>query len=89
MFSISIKLWCFCLVQHMLHQIKAPQFYTNYLKLISLVMDSRILMFLTFSVLENSRVFEKSLKSPWILHNLACMNPVLITFANSLDPDQG
>ena len=28
------------LVQHMLHQIKAPKFYTNYLKLISLVMDS-------------------------------------------------
>ena len=30
------------LVQHMLHQIKAPQFYTNYLKLISLVMDLSI-----------------------------------------------
>ena len=26
----------------MLHQIKAPQFYTNYLKLIYLVMDSSI-----------------------------------------------
>ena len=37
-----IKLWCLYLVQHMLHQIKAPQFYTNYLKLISLVMDSSI-----------------------------------------------
>ena len=30
------------LVQHMLHQIKAPPFYTNFLKLISLVMDSSI-----------------------------------------------
>ena len=39
---ISIKLWCLCLVQHMLHQIKAPQFYTNYLKILSLVMDSSI-----------------------------------------------
>ena len=38
----SIKLWCFYLPQHMLHQIKAPQFYTNFLKLISLVMDSSI-----------------------------------------------
>ena len=27
----------------MLHQIKAPQFYTNYLKIISLVRDSSIL----------------------------------------------
>ena len=27
---------------HMLHQIKTPQFYTNFLKLISLVMDSNI-----------------------------------------------
>ena len=26
----------------MLHQIKAPQFYANYLKIISLVMDSSI-----------------------------------------------
>ena len=40
---ISIKLWCLYLLQHMLHQIKAPQFYTNYLKLIPLVMDSSIL----------------------------------------------
>ena len=40
---ISIKLWCLCLVQHIIHQIKAPQFYTNNLKLISLVMDSSIL----------------------------------------------
>ena len=40
--SISIKLWCLYLVQHMLHQIKAPQFYTNYLKIISLVRDSSI-----------------------------------------------
>ena len=39
---ISIELWCFYLVQQMLHQIKAPQFYTNYLKLISLEMDSSI-----------------------------------------------
>ena len=30
------------LVQHMLHQIKTPQFYTNYLKLVSLVMNSSI-----------------------------------------------
>ena len=30
------------MVQHMLHQIKAPPFYTNFLKLISLVMDSSI-----------------------------------------------
>ena len=37
---ISIKLWCLYLVQHLLHQKKAQQFYTNYLKLISLVMDS-------------------------------------------------
>ena len=37
---ISIKLWCLYLVQHMLHQMKAPQFYTNFLKQISLVMDS-------------------------------------------------
>ena len=27
--TISIKLWCLYLVQHMLHQIKAPQFYTD------------------------------------------------------------
>ena len=40
---ICIKLWCLYLVQHMLHQIKAPQFDTNYLKLISLVKDSSIL----------------------------------------------
>ena len=26
-----MNLWCLYLVQHMLHQIKAPQFYTNYL----------------------------------------------------------
>ena len=26
---ISIKLWCLYLVQHMLHQIKASQFYTD------------------------------------------------------------
>ena len=54
---------------------KAPQFYTYYLKLISLEMDSSIsevefkhvnqYFFFKFSVLENSRkVFEKSLKSP-------------------------
>ena len=40
--EISIKLWCLYLVQHMLHQIKAQQFYTNFLKLISQVMDSSI-----------------------------------------------
>ena len=28
----GIKLWCLYLVQHMLHQIKALQFYTNHLK---------------------------------------------------------
>ena len=27
--KISIKLWCLYLVQHMLHQIKAQQFYTD------------------------------------------------------------
>ena len=27
--KISIKLWCLYLVQQMLHQIMAPQFYTN------------------------------------------------------------
>ena len=32
----------FVLVQHMLHQIKAPHLYTNFLKLISLIMDSSI-----------------------------------------------
>ena len=40
--KISIKLWYLYLVQHMLHKIKAPQFYTNFLKLILLVMDSSI-----------------------------------------------
>ena len=39
---ISIKLWCLYLVQHMLHQIKAPQFGTKFFKLISLAMDSSI-----------------------------------------------
>ena len=38
----SIKLGCLYMVQHMLHQIKTPQFYTDYLKLISLVMDLSI-----------------------------------------------
>ena len=39
------------------------------------------LYFHKFSVLENSRkVFYKSLKSPWILHKLACMNPVYMIF---------
>ena len=33
------KLWPLYFVQHMLHQIKAPQFYTNFTKLISLVMN--------------------------------------------------
>ena len=36
------KLVCLHLVQHMLHQIKAPQFYTNFLKLIPLEMQSSI-----------------------------------------------
>ena len=27
--KLSVKLWCLYLVQHMLHQIKAPQFYTD------------------------------------------------------------
>ena len=27
--KISVKSWCLYLVQHMLHQIKALQFYTN------------------------------------------------------------
>ena len=27
--DISVKLWCLYLVQHMLHQIKASQFYTH------------------------------------------------------------
>ena len=27
--EISVKLWCLYLVQHMLHQIKAPQFYAD------------------------------------------------------------
>ena len=70
--QISIKLWCLYLVQHMLHQIKAPQFYTKYLKLISLVMDSSIseVEFYFFSIFHNfsvreisSKVFYKSLKS--------------------------
>ena len=39
---IRIKLWCLYLVQHMLDQIKALQFYAYYLKLISLVIDSNI-----------------------------------------------
>ena len=31
--------------------------------------------FLSFQSLKTvGKVFEKSLKSPWILHNLACMN---------------
>ena len=29
------KIGCLYLVQHMLHQVKAPQFYTDFLKLIS------------------------------------------------------
>ena len=28
--NFSIKLWCLYLVQHMQHQIKAPQFYTKF-----------------------------------------------------------
>ena len=64
---ISIKLWCLYLVQHMLHQIKAPQLSTNYLNLISLV--SRILtcksvFFLSFQSLKTVGKSEKSLKSP-------------------------
>ena len=38
----SWKLWCLNLVQHMLHQIKTPQLSTNFLKLISLIMQSSI-----------------------------------------------
>ena len=30
------------MVQHMLHQIEGPQFYANFLKLLSLVIDSSI-----------------------------------------------
>ena len=37
--QISIKLWWLYLVQHKLHQIKAPLFYT---KLICIVMDASI-----------------------------------------------
>ena len=41
--DISIKLWCLYFYEvHMLHQIKAPQFYTNFLKFISLVMQSSV-----------------------------------------------
>ena len=29
LYKISLKLWCLYLVQHLLHQIKAPQFYTD------------------------------------------------------------
>ena len=36
------KLVCLYLVEHMLHQIKASQFYTNFLNLISLEMQSSI-----------------------------------------------
>ena len=39
---MGIKLWCLYLVKHMLHQIKAPKFNTDFLKLIPLVMDSSI-----------------------------------------------
>ena len=66
----------------MLHQIKAPQFYTNFLKLISLVMQSSISevefqcvkqYFHKFSVLENLRNdFQKSLN----FHKLSCMKLV-------------
>ena len=57
-------------MQHMLHQIKAPQFYTNFFKLISLVMDSSISevefnmsinIFLKFSVV---KTVGKSFRSP-------------------------
>ena len=37
--NCSAFIWC---AQHMLHRIKAPQFYTDFLKLISLVMDPSI-----------------------------------------------
>ena len=40
--KISIKLLCLYLVQHMLHQIKAQQFYTNFLVLISPFSQSSI-----------------------------------------------
>ena len=39
---ISIKLWCLYLVQQMLHQIKAQQFSTNFLVLISPLSQSSI-----------------------------------------------
>ena len=68
----------------MLHQIKAPQSYNNFLKFISLVMQSSIskIEFLhvdqyfssIFSPWKQYESLEKSLKSPWILHKLACMN---------------
>ena len=35
-------MWCLYLVQYMLHQVKVPQLYTNYLKQISLVISSII-----------------------------------------------
>ena len=40
--QINIKLLCLYLVQHMLHQIKAQQFYTNFLVLISPLSQSSI-----------------------------------------------
>ena len=40
--EISVKLLRLYLVQHMLHQIKAQQFYTHFLVLISPLSQSRI-----------------------------------------------
>ena len=40
--QISIKLWCLYLVQHRLNQIKAPQFYTDFIKPKFLVMQTSI-----------------------------------------------
>ena len=40
--KISIKLLCLYLVQHQLHQIKAQQFYANFLILISPLSQSSI-----------------------------------------------
>ena len=67
------KLVCFYLVQHMLHQIKAPQFYTNFLKLLIILRNavrhfqSRLLtcksvFFISFQSL---KAVGKSLRSPW------------------------
>ena len=62
---MSIKLPCLYLVQQMLHQIKAQQFHTNFLVLISPLSQSSILkknfnisihIFPKIFVLENCRI---------------------------------